>query len=490
MLKNKLLTKSNYLIGLQCPKYLWTKFNDAEKIPEYDAATLQKFEEGHSVGELAKKFFSGGISIPTEDFMANIKKTKELISQRKVLYEAGILKDTVYSRIDILKPTGDDEWDIIEVKSSTKVKPQNLDDVSFQKHCCEQFGLKIKNCFLMYVNNKYIKEGEINPKGFFSIEEITAEADASIQGIQQRINDMFSVIDKKNCPNTSIGKHCNAPYDCPLKEYCWEFLPVNNVFDLYYGGDKSQNLFEKGIYAIKDIPANVKLTERQGIQKECELARKHYIRKEEIESFLDNLSYPLNYLDFETFDPCIPIFEGTHPYQKIPFQFSLHVVKDEDSEAEHFYFLAEGINDPRPKLLFSLKKVLGDNGSIVVYNQVFEKNVLKELAEAFPDYKEWIENVSSRIVDLFEPFKDFDYYHPGQKGSASIKNVLPVLTEKNYEGMSIGNGEEASLAFIKANFSDVSEEEKNKIIEALKHYCCLDTEGMLLIIKKLRQLTC
>ena len=97
----------------------------------------------------------------------------------------------------------------------------------------------------MHVNNEYIKQGKIDPKGFFKIEDITAEVDATVQGIEQRIDSMFKIIDSNKCPNISINKKCNDPYECPLKESCWSFLPPGNVFELYYGGKKSFQLFEK-----------------------------------------------------------------------------------------------------------------------------------------------------------------------------------------------------------------------------------------------------
>lgn len=484
-----MLTKSNYVVGLQCPKYLWIQLYEKEKIPAYDAATLHKFEEGHSVDELARQFFPNGTNIPTEDFMGNIKQTKELLTQRKLIFQAGILCNPIYSRVDILNPSHNDAWDIIEVKGSTKVKPEHYNDVSFQKYCCEKSGLKIGKCFLMHVNNEYIKHGEIDPKGFLKMEDITAEVDATTKGIEQRIDSMLKIIASKKCPEISINKNCNNPYECLLKESCWNFLPSGNVFELYYGGAKSFELFGEGIYSIKDIPANVSLTDRQKIQKDCALTGKPYVSKKDIKEFLDTLSHPLYYLDFETFDPCIPIFDGTKPYQKIPFQFSLHVVKKEGDKAQHYYFLATGTDDPRPKLLASLKDALKDDGSIIVYHQSFEKNVLKELGEAYQDYKEWIDKVSERIKDLEDPFKSYAYYHPNQEGSASIKKVLPVIANKSYKGMKISDGEDASLAFIEMTYGNVSENRREEIRDNLEQYCCLDTEGMVWIVERLKELT-
>jgi len=201
---------------------------------------------------------------------------------------------------------------------------------------------------------------------------------------------------------------------------------------------------------------------------------------------LSSLQYPLYFFDFETISPAVPLFDGTKPYQKIPFQFSLHVVRTENDKPEHFSFLSEGAKDPRPELLSELKKVLGDKGSTVVYNQAFEKGILEALGIVFPDYSNWIEGVISRLVDLLIPFRNFDYYHPAQKGSASLKAVLPALTGISYMGMNIGNGEDASIAFLAVTFGDVSDEVRNKVREDLEEYCGLDTEGMIRIIDRLR----
>ncbi|TET71656.1 MAG: DUF2779 domain-containing protein, partial [Candidatus Aminicenantes bacterium] len=166
-----LLSKSKYLNGLQCPKYLWTVFHEPEKIPEPDAVTQYIFDQGHLVGKIAKRLFPDGIDVPADDFNGNINQTRELLRQRKPLFEAGICIDGLYSRIDILNPVGKDNWDIIEVKSSNSLKGVNIYDVSFQRLCCEKAGLKIRNCKLAYINNQYVRNGEIDPEGLFNIHD-------------------------------------------------------------------------------------------------------------------------------------------------------------------------------------------------------------------------------------------------------------------------------------------------------------------------------
>ena len=437
MTGKRLLTKSKYLVGLQCSRYLWVMLNEPDRIPKPDTSTQHRFDEGHLVGEWAKKLFPDGIDIPADDFKNNLKQTEELLKKRKPLFEAGFMVDNIFSRIDVLKPVSKDEWDIIEVKSSTRVKDVNIHDVSFQRYCCEKYGLKIRKCYLMHINNMYIRQSEIAPAGLLTMTEITTEVDGATNGIQQRIDNLFSTIVSGKCPAVTIDEQCNSPYECPLKEECWGFLPENNIFEMYGSRKKPFELFGKGIYTFKDIPDDFILNGKQKIQKDCEILGKPHIEKKAIRQFLSTLAYPQYYMDFETFSGAIPLFEDTRPYQQIPFQYSLHVVDEDNAAARHYSFLADGTNDPRREFIGSLKNVLSNSGSIVVYNQSFEKGVLRALANVFPEYDEWVEDLNDRIIDLLVPFRSFHYYDARQKGSASIKNVLPVLTGTSYDHLDI-----------------------------------------------------
>ena len=488
-MSSTMLSKSRYLNGLQCPRLLWIASNESERIPEPDAATQHIFDQGHLVGELARKLFPGGIDVPADDFMANIAMTKDLLQQRRPLFEAGVLSGKIYSRVDILNPENEDEWDIIEVNSSTSVKEVNLHDVSFQKLCWEDSGVRIRKCFLAFINNQYVRNGEINPKEFFSVQDITGEVAVASEGIRDRIAHMLEVIGASICPEVTIGLHCSDPYDCSLTD-CWDGLPEHNVFTLYYGGKKSHELYRSGVQSIADIPAGYKLNDKQRIQCGCVASGTPYVDKGAVRQFLTSLEYPLYYLDFETFGTAIPLFDGTRPYQNIPFQFSLHTQESAGGEVKHFAFLAEGRQDPRPELLVSMSRLIGNggSGSIVAYNKSFEEGVLKDLGNAFPEYAGWVDGVISRLVDLIVPFRGFHYYHPSQKGSASLKSVLPAITGRGYEEMPIGKGDDASLAFLSITFGDVSSEELARIREELLAYCALDTEGMVRIVERLREM--
>ena len=113
---------------------------------------------------------------------------------------------------------------------------------------------------------------------------------------------------------------------------------------------------------------------------------------------------------------------------------------------------------------------------------------MKDLGKAFPEYNGWVNQILSRMVDLLTPFRNFDYYHPGQEGSTSLKAVLPALTGKGYKNLDIADGKLASIQFEKVTYGEVTDEERNKVRSDLEEYCSLDTEGMIWIIQNLNRL--
>ena len=247
------------------------------------------------------------------------------------------------------------------------------------------------------------------------------------------------------------------------------------------------DLIKKGILKIADIPADYSLSAKQEIQREVAISGKPHAKKSAIQTFLKNLEYPLHFLDFETFQTAIPMFDGTRPYEQIPFQFSLHIVPKAGTKPEHRIFLAEGRNDPRPEFMRQLKSSVESSGSIVVFNASFEKSRMKECAVVLPQYASWVTAVNSRIVDLLNPFRAFNFYHPDQSGSASMKLVLPALTGKDYTSLEIQEGGAASREFVRVTFGDVTESERKRVRKALEKYCGQDTEGMIWILEELRK---
>lgn len=569
--KNKTISKSKYVAGLQCIKYLWYLINEPEVIPPFDEAMQFRFQQGHEVGNLAKSLFPDGVEIEHGvDIEAELARARELAglstgadldtdddanfaekNVRCTLFEPAFTYKNAFARADILEPAGAsasvDAWNIIEVKSASSIKEINKYDISFQKYCYEGAGLKINKCYLMYLNKDFKKDGPIDPRRFFLMYDVTAEAQILKKDVEKNLETMLEVINSATCPEVSIGKNCSSPYNCPLKQVCWGSMPKNNVFELYKGKDLACYFYQNGIIEISEINEvsmlnTVQLMQYRAVKESCEI-----VDREGIWDFLKKLKYPLRFLDFETFATAIPLFDGLRPYQNIPFQFSCHLMRSSgfmqsaDARPENHYFLAgNDKTDPRKGFLESLKKALGydgisndryskthnngiegrneekyDNkygnlrdtaspaastttssadmsspaGSILVYYEAFEKNILRELAAVYPEHAWWVEDAIGRIVDLYEPFGKFYYYSSRQKGSASLKNVLPALTGISYNDMEISNGQMASIKYINITFlKDEQEPDKaqiEKIRKDLLDYCGLDTEGMIFILREL-----
>ncbi len=485
---SKLLTKSRYLSGIQCPRLLWVTINDKQRLPPIDPVTQHVFDQGHDVGELAKRLYPDGYDIPAADFMGNIAETRRALARRQPIFEAGIMAGDLYARADILNPAGDTEWDIIEVKSATSVKGVNCADVAFQKHCYQAAGLEIRNCYLAHLNRDYVRHGEIDPAELFTVADISPEVEDLLPGVRDQIEFLQETVRAVGCPEGIIGAHCSDPYDCDLRDDCWSNLPEHSVFTLYSGGKKAFGLLDQGVITLADIPADFKCNEKQRIQIQAVRSGETHIDPFEIKSFLATLVYPVYYLDFETFSPAVPRYDGMRPYQRVPFQYSLHAVARPGGEPVHHSFLMSGTADPRPALLAGLKSQLGDGGSIVVYNQGFEQGVFNELAATFPEYADWCEDIIGRMVDLLLPFRGFHYYNPAQQGSASMKKVLPALTGQGYGDLAISDGELASVRFYATTFGDVPEEERRRVRADLEKYCGQDTEGMIWIVDALTEM--
>ncbi len=438
------------------------------------------------MGDYAKKLFPNGVEVDhTGSFEEGLKSTKELISRRVPIFEAALTYKQCYARADILEPVGEDEWNLIEVKSSTELKDVNYHDIGFQYYLYSGAGLKIKKCFLMCIDNTYVRKGEIEPRKLFKKIDITKEIKTTYsKTIEANMTEMIKTIADDTCPEIGIGAHCSDPYECPLIDKCWSFLPERNVFLLYRKKKLPMALIKDDILELTQIPESLELNEKNQIQVDCEKTGKPYIDRTKIKKFLDKIQYPAYYMDFETFASAIPIFDDSKPYQQIPFQFSVHVVKKKGASPEHYSFLADGPNDPRPNFMAELKEVMGTKGSVIAFNAGFEMGRLKECAKVLPIYKKWVESIEERIIDLLQPFRAFAYYHPQQDGSCSIKKVLPVLTGKSYADMEIGDGGTASSEYFRITFTE-DNKDKDKVRKLLKEYCGLDTMGMVDIVEQL-----
>ena len=448
-------------------------------IPPVDEATQALFDQGHEVGDLAKKRYPGSVEVDWEKgFERTLERTKELVKQRKTIFEASFKYKSAYCRVDVLLFV-DGEWELVEVKSAAKLKEDYLIDVAFQRYCLEGAGVHLRRCHVMYINNEYVRKGDVDPEKFFVIEDVTEQTTELLPLVEEKIGEMVKIIQNPKMPSPALGTECIAPDKCPV---CAKDLPEHNVTELYWMGKKAYPLINQGITRITDLPKDFKLNPKQQVQKECVISGKKHIESPPIKQFLKNLQYPLYLLDFETIAPALPLFDGTRPYQQIPFQLSLHVIEKPNEKPEHIAFLADGPGDPRPKVIETLKAI-GPKGTVLAYNMSFEKGVIEDLQEAFPKEK-WLHTLIDRMDDLIIPFRNFWYYDPAQHGSCSIKDVLPALTGRSYSHLEVSKGDEAARKFLAMTYKG-EKKDKAALRKALLEYCKQDTKGMIDILKVL-----
>lgn len=493
---NKLnLSKSKYCRIAQCQKMFWMDtYKPEEKV---DANKEKIFATGTKVGELAKGIFGKYVDI---EYSANktkmIEETiKAMESGAKVITEASFAYNNNFCSVDVLKVL-DDGVEIYEVKSSTQSRKIYEIDVSYQYYVLKNLGYNVKKACLVHINNEYIFHKKLELKKFFKIEDVTEIAISSEQDVEDNIKNINEFMEKwtaKKEPNTDIGEHCSNPYDCEYWEYCTRKLPKPNVFDLRDGIQKSTKFkyYYDGIISFEDLLPVIK-NEKNIEQINFELNNlEPKIDKQAIKELLNSLKYPLYFIDYETCQMAIPEIEGTNPYQQLPFQYSLHIIKEKGAKIEHKEFLAD-INDKDFIRHFaeSMIKDMPENGSVIIYNKSFEPARNNEIARMYPDLKDELDRINSNIVDFMVPFKQRKFYMTEMHGSASIKQVLPALypndPELDYHNLPVvHNGAEAADTFL--SLRDKSKEEQEEIRHGLLVYCELDTLAMVKIWEKFNE---
>ena len=490
------LSKSKYCKLVQCPKILWmNKYKSDVAVPTAREAVLAN---GTAVGELARNLFGDYTNIEfNTDLNIMVEDTKKMLkSKPNIITEASFNYDNNFCSVDILK-NNLDGVEIYEVKSSTDVHDIYLDDASYQYFVLSNLGLNVKKVCIVYINKQYVRDKELEIEKLFNIQDITDIAKLKQDEIKKTIEMANKYMDEYNGdnePNTDIGMHCFNPYKCEFWEYCTRNLPKPNVFDIG-GGMHTSKKFEKyyeGKISFRDLQ-NENLNPKFLEQIDFELNNlKPKIEKEAIKGLMDSLKYPLYFIDYETYQLAIPEVEGTKPYQQLPFQYSLHIIKEKGASIQHKEFLAE-IDDQNYIRHFaeSMIKDMPENGSVIIYNKAFEPVRNNEIARMYPDLKDELERINSNIIDFMEPFKQRKYYTKEMHGSASIKAVLPALypddPELDYHNLPVvHNGGEASEAFL--SLRNMSKEEQKEIRHGLLVYCELDTYAMVKIWEKLNEI--
>lgn len=492
-------SKSKYCGLWQCPKIAWLKKYKPE---EYiiDENTKSRMENGNIVGDLAMQLFGDYNEVTTYtnnklDIPKMIEKTKQhMLDGLDNICEASFNYNGLYCAVDILRKQ-DNGYAIYEVKSSTHEDNYvYIVDIAYQKYVLEHCGVKVTGTYLVNINSDYVFDGTLKLNELFKITDVWKFVVDEQKEVEEKIKMAEKLLEDKNEPNIDISCNCNSPYKCGFWKYCSKHLPKPSVFDLYrLNFSKKIEYYNRGIKSFDDLEkTGWFLGDIRNRQIEYALHDKGvYVDKENIKKFLDTLSYPLYFLDFETQQPIIPLYKDTRPYQQIPFQYSLHYIENKGGELKHKEFLGISGKDPRRSLAEALCNDIPAGACVLAYNKKFECGRIGELAEIFPDLQKHLYSIEFSIKDLLDPFRYGYYYKKEIGGSFSIKSVLPAMFPDdptlNYHNLDgVHNGGEAMSIFPKIKDMPLKEQEVAR--HNLLKYCELDTFAMVKIWQELERL--
>lgn len=443
------------------------------------ASERKNLEQGKQVQEAARKAFPGGQLISFLDPDTAVEDTKHaIVSGVLTLFEGAFRYNGVLIRTDILtRNTIDSQWDLYEVKATSynnitkEQREEYQNDIAIQVWVLKKIGFDIGRINLTHLNSECRFPDLHN---LFTHEDYSKEILPILAELNKSVETLQDILIQTKKPTISIGPYCEKPHPCSFADYCWKDIPSPSVFDIP-NCRKKWDFFDMGrvtIDSLQDMHFTSPVHKRV---LQCYRDKQPYFDTSTVEALLKPLSYPFCYLDFESIDPPIPRYLGTHPFQHLPFQFSCHIKYQKDKELIHREFLFESLEDPRTQFIATLLEAVPREGTIIVYHDTYEKTRLKELAEAFPLCAEQLEDMKDRIFDLEEVVKK-GVFLPDFLGSFSIKKVAPAILgqEASYENMEIGDGIEAQLAFEQFS-SMVDSSEKAAMRRGLLEYCKQDT---------------
>jgi hypothetical protein len=413
------------------------------------------FDAGHKFEAFAEAIFENGLTLGFNnynEYNSLTERTQQALSDGAATIFQSRFEWNEYNCLpDIIDIVGDNEVDLYEIKSSTKVKDEHLYDLAFQRAVIEANGLKIRKIFVIYVNNEYVRHGDVVPTELTKMDDVTLAVH-----------------------NLTAFTESNMPL--ALDAMKSDTMPDPNPIFLSKLGNKKewQVIYDSITGAEKPDYSNTQPT----------------YQKHEIDVFLNELEYPLYFLDYETMSAVVPYFDGHRPYQQVPSQYSLHILDSPDAELRQKEYLHRENTDPSLPIAQHLVDDIGTSGSIITWNAGFEKSCNVTLGKLNPEFADAMEAINERIVDLMIPFKPKNgwYSDPRFEGSASIKYVLPVVVPAlSYKELDIQNGGSAQTLWMQAVL-DGTREDKEKILDDLIKYCGLDTLAMVEIYNVLRNL--
>jgi predicted RecB family nuclease len=493
----KLISKAKILKGYQCAKGFYLSIHHKGLEPKPDSQLLALFDQAHQVSEFARQSYSKKYpeSVTVDnvpwDFTGALQKTKELLAVKsKVIFEAAFEYKGCFARVDmIIYNEQTERWHISDVKSTTKVKDEHLDDIGLQAWIIANAGLPLEKISILHINNLCTYP---NLDDLFISVDVTEKLRELHPQIAARLNQFFPLLKSQDIPKIDIGRHCMKPNPCAFFDHCYseKNIPEDSIFNIPTLNDKKWDLYEKGMIDIFDqrLLQTDDLNEKQKIFLDVLKTKKRFMNIPEIQNAITSWIFPLVFLDFETIAYAIPKYEGTRPFQQVPFQFSIHILNSiDDVVTQHFEYLDDKNFDPRlnlTKKLVEIFKKFPNNSSVVAYYSKFEAGCLQDLMDYFPEYAQDLGQIQKRLVDPLPIFREL-VYDVQFKDSFSLKSVAPALLgdTASYGFLDISDGGAAQRAYLKLMNTKTAASEKALICQNLLQYCKKDTDVLVQLVQ-------
>ncbi len=480
------LSKSKITAFEQCPKRLWLSVHRRD-LAEQDEGAEARFATGHEVGAVACALLPDGVMVEAEpDLAAALAATRSLLAggHDRPIFEATLEHDGVLVRIDVLEPDGAGGWHMTEVKSSTKAKNYHVGDLATQLWVARNAGVSVTSAAIRHIDNSFVLEREGDWNDLFADTDVVTLAEPIIAARVDVVAAARATLAGAQ-PDTAPGEHCDTPFPCEFAGYCHAELPAGPdwpVTVLPHGGGKrwiERNVID--LFAVD--PAELTSAVHKRVH-HATVTGNVYHDTAGARAAMAGWAFPRTWLDFETIAFAVPRWVGTKPYAQVPFQFSAHI-EAADGTLDHREFLSLDGSDPRRACAEALVAMIPTTGAIIGYNASFEKGRIEDLATAFPDLSTALSRIADRVVDLL-PVTRANWYHRDQRGSWSIKAVMPTVAARlDYAGLEIKDGGSAQEAYLKAIDARCSTERRAALDAALRAYCGRDTEAMIVLARRL-----
>ncbi|MDC0587556.1 DUF2779 domain-containing protein [bacterium] len=487
------LSKSDYMLFLRHPAWLWLKRNDPTKLERGSPSVQHRMDEGYEFEKCAEQLFLGAKKIG----FADISEYNTMLSRTSAAWSSGahcVIQGKYQSGeinciTDILEDDGNG-YVLTEIKSSSSAKPEHELDLAFQRLVLEGAGYNIHTCRVAHVNSSYLREGKIDANKLVAFTDVTENVEKLIEKTKSDIDRAIAVVNDKNIPDIDpLLATSNAFQEwLDIRKTLEPHLDKDSIYHLpKIGSGVAKKLAKNNIFRTRDIKDSSLLSHGTAKYWKASELGGRYINKSQVENFLDAMIYPICYLDYETSSNAVPIWNHTTPYQQVPFQYSLHIKRDPNASLKHFDYLHKAKDNPMDGLLEKLSQDIAEYGSVIVWNKGFEMDRNTEMAKYAPEYEEFLSGINSRVIDLIDPFKDDMITDPAFKGSNSIKDVLPVIVpDYSYSDLKIKDGGTAASEWKAVTLQDGPN--KDEVYADLIKYCKRDTEAMVLIHQELIKL--